>query len=284
MSTYVLFNMLSGNGSGKEKADDLKTFLRGKKAVYKDITKITDFESFFADMNYREDEVIICGGDGTLNHFINDTDGLKYNIPLYYYPTGSGNDFWNDIGRKPGDNPIRIEEYLKDLPFVEVNGMKKRFLNGIGYGIDGYCCEVGDQMREAGNKKIDYTGIAIKGLLFHYKPTNASIEIDGQKFAYDKVWLAPSMNGRYYGGGMIATPAQDRLSKDRLLSLLVFHGSGKIKTLAIFPSIFKGKHIDHKDVVEVKTGHKITVTFDRPVALQIDGETVLNVKTYTAYK
>jgi len=284
MSTYVLFNMLSGNGTGKEKANELGTFLRGKKAVYKDITKITDFESFFADLNYREDEVIICGGDGTLNHFINDTDGLKYNIPLYYFPTGSGNDFWNDIGRKPGDNPVRIEEYLKDLPFVEVNGMKKRFINGIGYGIDGYCCEVGDQMRAAGDKKIDYTGIAIKGLLFHFKPTNADIDVDGQKFTYQKVWLAPSMNGRYYGGGMIATPAQDRLSKDRLLSLLIFHGSGKIKTLAIFPSIFKGKHIDHKKNVEVKTGHKITVTFDRPVALQIDGETVLNVTTYTAYK
>ena len=284
MSTYVLFNMLSGNGKGKEKADDLKVFLRGKKALYKDITKITDWAGFFSELNYREDEIIICGGDGTLNHFINDTEGLKYSIPLYYYPTGSGNDFWNDIGRKPGDNPVRIEQYLKDLPFVEVNGMKKRFLNGIGYGIDGYCCEEGDRQRASGNKKINYTNIAINGLLFKYKPTNAEIEVDGQHFSYKKVWLAPSMNGRYYGGGMIATPSQDRLSKDRLLSLLLFHGSGKIVTLAIFPSIFKGKHIDHTKNVEVKTGHSIKVTFDRPVALQIDGETVLNVKTYTAYK
>ena len=283
MSTYVLFNMASNNGTGKEKVDDLKTFLRGKQVSYKDITKITDYEAFFAELT-NKDEIIICGGDGTLNHFINDTDGLRILPAIYYYPTGSGNDFWNDLGKKPGENPIRIEQYLKDLPFVEVNGMKKRFLNGIGYGIDGYCCEVGDQQRAAGNKKINYAGIAIKGLLFHYKPTNAEIEVDGQHFSYKKVWLAPSMNGRYYGGGMIATPDQDRLSKDRLLSLLLFHGSGKIRTLAIFPSIFKGKHVDHKKVVEVKTGHRIKVTFDRPVALQIDGETVLNVKTYTAYK
>ena len=283
MSTYVLFNMLSGNGTGKDKVDDLKTFLRGKQVSYKDITKITDFESFFADLTIK-DEIIICGGDGTLNHFINDTDGMRILPAIYYYPTGSGNDFWNDLGKKPGDNPIRIEQYLKDLPFVEVNGMKKRFLNGIGYGIDGYCCEEGDRQREAGNKKIDYTSIAINGLLFKYKPTNAEIEVDGQKFSYKKVWLAPSMNGRYYGGGMIATPDQDRLAKNRLLSLLIFHGSGKIKTLMIFPSIFKGKQIDHPKNVEVKTGHRIKVTFDRPVALQIDGETVLNVKTYTAYK
>ena len=283
MSTYVLFNMLSGNGTGKDKVDDLKTFLRGKQVSYKDITKITDFESFFADLTIK-DEIIICGGDGTLNHFINDTDGMRILPAIYYYPTGSGNDFWNDLGKKPGDNPIRIEQYLKDLPFVEVNGMKKRFLNGIGYGIDGSCCEEGDRQRESGNKKIDYTSIAINGLLFKYKPTNAEIEVDGTHYSYKKVWLAPSMNGRYYGGGMIATPDQDRLAKNRLLSLLIFHGRGKIKTLMIFPSIFKGKHIDHPKNVEVKTGHRIKVTFDRPVALQIDGETVLNVKTYTAYK
>ena len=283
MSTYVLYNGLSGNGSGKAKAEEINTFLGGMEPVFKDVTKISGYGEFFSGLN-SDDRIYLCGGDGTLNRFINDTDGMEITQPVYYFPTGSGNDFWNDLGKKPGDAPVQINEYIKDLPFVEVNGMKRRFLNGIGYGIDGYCCEVGDQMRAAGNEKIDYAGIAIKGLLFHYKPTNAEIDVDGNKYSYKKVWLAPSMNGRYYGGGMIATPGQDRLGKDRLLSLLVFHGSGKIRTLAIFPSIFKGKHVDHKKVVEVKTGHRITVTFDRPVALQIDGETVLNVTTYTAYK
>ncbi|MBR3340475.1 MAG: diacylglycerol kinase family protein [Clostridiales bacterium] len=283
MSTYVLYNGLSGNGTGKTKAEAINSFIGNKEPIYMDITSISDIRSFLTSLE-NDDSIYLCGGDGTLNHFINDTDGTDIAQPLYYFPTGSGNDFWNDLGKKIGDAPVKINEYLKDLPFVEVNGMKKRFINGIGYGIDGYCCEVGDQMREAGNEKIDYAGIAIKGLLFHYKPTNAEIDVDGQKFSYQKVWLAPSMNGRYYGGGMIATPAQDRLGKERLLSLLLFHGSGKIRTLAIFPSIFKGKHVNHKKVVEVKTGHRITVTFDRPVALQIDGETVLNVTTYTAYK
>lgn len=283
MSTYVLYNGLSGNGTGKAKAEEINTFLGGMEPVFKDVTQISSYGEFFSGLG-ADDRIYLCGGDGTLNRFINDTEGMEITNPIYYFPTGSGNDFWNDLGKKPGDAPVQINEYLKDLPFVEVNGMKRRFLNGIGYGIDGYCCEVGDQMRAAGNEKIDYAGIAIKGLLFHYKPTNAEIDVDGRKYSYKKVWLAPSMNGRYYGGGMIATPGQDRLGKDRLLSLLVFHGSGKIRTLAIFPSIFKGKHVDHKKVVEVKTGHRITVTFDRPVALQIDGETVLNVTTYTAYK
>lgn len=283
MTTYILYNSLSGNGTGKAKAEDIKGFVESKRPIWMDVTKMSGYMDFFAGIE-KDDEIYLCGGDGTLNRFINDTDGMEIAQPVFYFPTGSGNDFWNDLGKKPGDAPEQINKYIKDLPFVEVNGMKRRFLNGIGYGIDGYCCEEGDRQRAAGNDKIDYTSIAIKGLLFHYKPTNAEIEVDGVKTSYSKVWLAPSMNGRYYGGGMIAAPAQDRLGADRLLTLMMFHGGARIPTLIIFPSIFKGEHVKHEKSVVVKTGHRITVTFNRPVALQIDGETVLNVTTYTAYK
>ena len=81
---------------------------------------------------------------------------------------------------------------------------------------------------------------------------------------------------------MMPTPAQDRLDREKL-STLVFHGSGKLRTLMIFPSLFKGEHIKHTKVAEVLTGSVITVEFDRPTALQIDGETILGVTSYTAY-
>ena len=131
MSTYVLYNELSGNGTGKEKAQVVNKFLTGKEIVYQDVTKISDYKTFFEGLN-ADDELVLCGGDGTLNRFINDTDGLTFTQPLSYYPTGSGNDFWNDLGKGPDAGPERIEQYIKDLPFVEVNGMKKRFINGIG--------------------------------------------------------------------------------------------------------------------------------------------------------
>ena len=88
------------------------------------------------------------------------------------------------------------------------------------------------------------------------------------------------MNGRFYGGGMMPTPEQKRTSDK--LSTMVFHNSGKLKTLALFPSIFRGEHIKYKKHIEILTGNEITVDFDRPVALQIDGETILEVSSYTA--
>lgn len=48
------------------------------------------------------------------------------------------------------------------------------------------------------------------------------------------------MNGRFYGGGMMTAPQQDRNNPEEKLSVVVMHGSGKLKTLMVFPSIFKG--------------------------------------------
>ena len=168
------------------------------------------------------------------------------------------------------------------MPTVEVKGKRYRFLNGVGYGIDGYCCKVGDEQREKSDKPINYTAIAIKGLLFHYKPTNAVITVDGVRHEFKKVWLAPTMFGRHYGGGMMPTPDQDRSDPSRKLSVMVYYGVGKLKALMVFPSIFQGKHVEHRKMVSVLTGHDITVEFDRPTPLQVDGETILDVKSYHA--
>ena len=59
------------------------------------------------------------------------------------------------------------------------------------------------------------------------------------------------------------------------------HGRSRIGTLIIFPSIFKGEHIKHEKKVSVITGHNITVKFNEPSPLQIDGETVRNVSEYS---
>ena len=108
---------------------------------------------------------------------------------------------------------------------------------------------------------------------------NYVFTVDGKEYAYKKVWIAPTMHGKYYGGGMIPTPEQDR-SSDKL-SLMLFHGAGRLRALSVFPSIFKGKHVKHKNMVAVHTGHEITVEFDRPTPLQIDGETILGVTEYS---
>ena len=273
---YVIYNPLAGNGNAGEDAKLLQMVL-DEDLEYYDMTRITNYVAFLSGME-KDDYLVIVGGDGTLNRFVNDTNGVEITQEILYYPTGTGNDFAKDVGI--GENPRSVTGYLKNLPTVEVNGKRYRFINGVGFGIDGYCCEVGDELRKIPGKKVNYTGIAIKGLLFHYAPRNAKVTVDDKEYTYNEVWLAPTMHGHYYGGGMIPTPEQDRSSG--ALSLMLFHGAGRIRTLCVFPSIFKGEHVKHNNMVAVHTGHEITVEFDRPTPLQIDGETIPDVTKYTA--
>lgn len=278
---YVLYNPLAGNGVYKENLSALYGAVKDE-IVFCDMTKSETYESVLFSL-HEDDYIIICGGDGTLNCFINNIEGVQLKNRIMYYPIGSGNDFARDLGKKTGDAPFGITCLIKDLPLVEVNGITKRVLNGVGYGIDGYCCEIGDEKKKQNQKEINYTSIAIKGLLFDFKPRNAKVTVDGKTFEYKKVWIAPTMNGRYYGGGMIPTPDQDRRNPDGKLSLMLIHGTGKIKTLMIFPSIFKGEHVKYTECVALHEGYDITVEFDRPTSLQIDGETILGVTKYHMY-
>lgn len=277
--TYVLYNPLADNKKGKANAEKISGLIGKDSVKYIDITKADIKE--LAGAAHPDERVILCGGDGTLYHFISECEGEIPEHPIFYYPTGSGNDFMADVRERAEGQLVLLNPYLKNLPTVTVNGKEHLFINGIGYGIDGYCCEEGDKLREKSAAKINYTSIAIKGLLFHFKPRKATVTVDGKKHTYRHVWLAPTMHGRFYGGGMMVAPGQARNSEDRLVSTVVLHCPSKLKTLIVFPSIFKGEHVKHAEMVEILQGHNITVEFDRPTALQIDGETIPNVTEYS---
>jgi diacylglycerol kinase family enzyme len=279
MKYYVLYNSLAGNGSHEDKLKMLSELYNGSTVEY-DVTKLVGYDELIASMK-EEDVIILCGGDGTINRFVNDTDGIEIKNEILYFPLGTGNDFLRDIEKLDCKEPVSIKKYIEDLPLVEVKGKRYRFINNVGFGIDGYCCEIGDKQKKTSTKPVNYTAIAIKGLLFHYKPTSATAVVDTKEYRYKKVWIAPTMKGRFYGGGMMPTPSQDR-TKNNELSVMLFYGKGKLKTLMVFPSLFKGEHIKHKDMVAIHTGKEISVTFDRPAPVQIDGETIIGVTSYKA--
>ncbi len=281
MKTYILYNPLAGKGQHEEKVKALAAACGGETEC-RAVTEITDYAALFSDLS-AEDAIILCGGDGTLNRFVNDTEGMNIPCDVLYSAIGTGNDFLHDLGKDPNEPPFSVKGYLQNLPTVTVKGKTYRFLNNVGFGIDGYCYEVGDALKiSTPGKPVNYTGIAIKGLLFHFKPKNAVVTVDGVEYRYKKAWLAPTMKGRYYGGGMMATPDQDRNDPAGTLSVMLFSGKGRLATLMAFPSIFKGEHVKKKNIVHIHTGKQIHVVFDEPAAVQIDGETILGVTEYTA--
>ena len=276
---YILFNPKSKNGNNKEIIKDLESIIGEEVDSKTSVLDKKNYLSILESLN-SDDQVYLVGGDGTLHYFVNDIKGKEINFDVYFYAGGTGNDFYTDVKKESDTKLVKINDFIKDLPTVYVNGIERLFINGIGFGIDGYCSEKGDELQAKSDKPVNYAAIAIKGLLFHYKCPKAKVTVDGVTKEYKRIWLAPTMKGRFYGGGMMVAPEQDRLSPNKTVTSVVWHKSGKLKTLMVFPSIFKGEHVKQKKLIEINEGHHVIVEFDRPTALQIDGETVSGVTKY----
>ena len=280
----IIYNPKSANGNGKRECERIieKT---GETLRFVNLFDIED-EVAYINALTEEEIPVIAGGDGTINHFANlpNIDELKRKV--LYFPAGSGNDFWNDVKSVSDGLFIDLNPYIKDLPEAIINGKTYKFLNGVSIGLDGWCCEVADEIRKShsSDEKIDYVKIAVSGLLGKYIPRSGTVTCDGESRKFDKIWICPIMNGRYYGGGVMAVPDQYRLAAERTISCLVLHGANRLTAMTIVPETYSGRHVKHKKYCYIVTGHEITVTLDTPCATQVDGETIYDVTTITLRK
>ena len=93
---YLLYNPKSNNG----KYDKLLTKIKGKDSVSPVSVFDEDaYKNILANQT-KDDDIFIIGGDGTLNHFINNCEGIELKAMAYYVPNGTGNDFITDVDKK----------------------------------------------------------------------------------------------------------------------------------------------------------------------------------------
>ena len=280
---YILYN----EKCGESRSDPIFQNRVQKKIEEKigkgDFVSLIDFDcSFFFKHLFPSDSVVVVGGDGTLHWFINSVDIDRFPCSLYLCPGGSGDDFYRDITGKEYSHfdLVKINKYITDLPRAEINGEIYRFINGIGFGIDGETCAKAEELKKKGKAKINYSRITLRLILGRFLRPKADIVIDGEKRSFNNVYLVSSMKGRYYGGGVMISPGQDR--QTGYLTLIVASDKGRLSALYNFMKVIKGKHLseDNSGLCKVFICSGIDVVFSSPCALEIDGEVIRDVTSY----
>ena len=76
MTYHVLYNPYAGNNAGKENAQKLAQIFKDEELKFYDITKLNGYASFFSEIG-PSDPVVLTGGDGTINRFVNETENLS---------------------------------------------------------------------------------------------------------------------------------------------------------------------------------------------------------------
>ena len=262
----ILYNPLSKNNKGNVQTHKLIRHYKKNNIPFrlKSIVKIADMKEYL-EKKQDIDKVILLGGDGTINRFVNNT--IDYNIKqdIYLKKNGSGNDYLRSLKRND-----RSSQYIMEATYD--TGLKTHYINGIGIGLDGY---VGYLIEKSGKKgKFSYFFNTLKGLI-KYIPEPLTLVVDGEEHKFKKAYIVAINNGRYFGGGMKVAPDAD--ITDENLDIIVLHTISKLMVLPIFFTIYAGKHRMFKKYVFYKKGKHIKATFTTPQISQADGENYYDV-------
>lgn len=268
----ILYNPLSRNGKNNKLVLKLSRRLRkkGHTVEIKSLLEISNIEEYLKSVNPKA-RFIIVGGDGTLNHLANSIKDYDVKQEIYLFKGGTGNDFARSIKAKKKLVPIK--KYLYNLPKISFNNKEYLFLNGVGLGIDGY---VGHKLNEAAASKSRSNYLTITLSSFRtFNPGASVVTVDGKVIKIKKTWLVSVMNSQYFGGGMKIAPFANR--NDETLQVVIVKGLSRLKLILLFPLIYRGWHRFIKKYVEIIEAKEVSVKFDEPNYMQVDGETFDNI-------
>ena len=133
----LIINLLAGKCKANEHLLDILKIYKSK--GYIATVFITDYKgdayNYISDLDEPYDQIVCCGGDGTLNEVVSAIIASNIIIPLGYIPFGSTNDFAKSIGLPIDIKDIVYKSCLGDPVSLDVGRLNENyFVYVAGFG------------------------------------------------------------------------------------------------------------------------------------------------------
>ena len=265
----IVINPAAGKSSYKKKLDYLLKKLH--ESQHRN-------ELFFTEQNAKSklkklilsnpsvSEVVVMGGDGTLNYVVNEIH--DNNLPISIVSNGTGNDSVKSLhGEMNFKNQVEIVLHgtIRKFDLGCCNG--RYFVNGVGIGFDG---EVVKEMVRRGNKKgkhLDYL-LTVLRIIAGFKEKTIQFFMDGKHYK-KKILLMTISNGTTFGGGFILNPFA--VSNDGLLDVCIFNELKPILRFWHLPKLKTGTHHKLKET-EFHLATNLKIKPSDELVAHLDGE------------
>ena len=261
------------NSRSKKSLIELKKIervLNGKKLPYRVLktSKNTNANDLMNEIHGGE--LIVIGGDGTINEVINNYHGEE----IIYLAYGSGNDLARSIEFK---KDIEISRLLESKRFIEYDvGVvnDRKFCSGfdIGFNADIIKRANGSKLKKYLGKYI-YLLQGVIGILM-LKKYKAKISWDSGEITTDKLYLLNAMIQPYEGGGIKFAP--NATGQDGKLHIMIMENMSLATFVYNYLCLLLKKHNKMRKVKQITTNRLAIKTNQK--YFQIDGELINNTE------
>lgn len=217
------------------------------------------------------DTIVSCGGDGTLNEVINGVAGSEIRVALI--PLGTGSDFGKSIGIRSIQDALKVLKSgrtekvdLANVTFDET-GTSRTFINILEIGFGAEVMKYVNSHSKAGKNSFL---IGVLSVLMKLKRFRVKFELDKlQEMDTIEVIVA---NGKYFGGGMLASPGS--IISDGNLDVHILKPVSKLTTLLRLKNLMNGTYIEKNFSYEFRG--KAFHFLGKGNLVEMDGEVVGN--------
>ena len=227
--------------------------------------------------NGEELRVYACGGDGTFNEVA--TAAVEFdNVAVTHVPLGSGNDYIK-LFSDGGASFSNIDRLLKDSEEARFDAIRCNDMVGANICSVGIDARIGTEIAKYKRLPLVSGSMAyyistlvnvIKGITEHYV-----VEVNGQVID-SKFTLICVANGRCYGSSFRPVPEAE--PDDGILDVLMVKPVSRIQVAKVIGKYADGQYRQLPDLVDHVQCSKITITADRDMVVNVDGE-ALKAKT-----
>jgi diacylglycerol kinase (ATP) len=199
------------------------------------------------------DALVVAGGDGVVSLALQALAGGD--VPLGIVPAGTGNDHAREFGIPTGD-PEAAADIVVDgrAETVDLGRIEDRtgavtwFGTVMAAGFDSLVSDRTNRMRWP-HGRMRYN-VAMLAELSRLRLLPFRLTFDDGPPQDVRLTLAAFGNTRSYGGGMLICPQADHA--DGLLDVTMVHSASRSRLVRLFPTVFKGTHVDLDDVTTAR--------------------------------
>ena len=261
------------NSRSKKSLNELNKIervLQGKKLPYRVLKTSKTTNAKYLMNEIHGAELIVIGGDGTINEVINNYHGKE----IIYLAYGSGNDLARSIEFK---KDIEISRLLESKRFIEYDvGVvnDRKFCSGfdIGFNADIIKRANGSKLKKYLDKHI-YLLQGVIGILM-LKKYKAKISWDSGEITTDKLYLLNAMIQPYEGGGIKFAP--NATGQDGKLHIMIMENMSLATFVYNYLCLLLKKHNKMRKVKQITTDRLAIKTNQK--YFQIDGELINNTE------